>query len=73
MLVIQLRSPPAEKVDDAPDLGQLPVQAGVGGVHHLGPVDRDEQHAVGLGVELEELEVGVVHWGFSEGKKVGGG
>jgi len=48
-------------VDDAPDLGQLPMQAGIGGVHHLGAVDGDQQHAIGFVVELEELKVSVVH------------
>ena len=50
-------------VDGAPDLGQLPVQAGVGRVHHLGPVERDEQHAVRPALEAEVLVVGVVHDG----------
>src|SRR5207253_11103820 len=48
-------------VDGGPDLGELPVQARVGRVQHLGPVDGDEEHPVRLGLEREVPEVGVVH------------
>jgi hypothetical protein len=37
------------------------VEAIVGGVQHLGPVDGDEHHAVGPALEEEVLVLGVVH------------
>jgi hypothetical protein len=40
-------------VDVAPDAGQLGMQALVGGVHLLGPVDRYQQHAVLAALEAE--------------------
>ena len=48
-------------VDGQPHLGQLPVQARVGGVHRLGAIDRDEHDAVRLLLEEEMPVVGVGH------------
>ena len=44
-----------------PYLRQFPVQARVGGVKDLGPVDGDQQHAVGFVVKLQELELFKFH------------
>src|SRR5882724_5563661 len=70
------RSPPAENALPAPvttttrvfgsasTTGQIcvnSVQARVGRVQHLRPVDGDDEHPVRLGLEREVAEVGVVH------------
>jgi hypothetical protein len=37
------------------------MQPRIGGVQHLGPIQRHQQHAVRTLIEFQELEVAVVH------------
>ena len=48
-------------VDVLPHPAQLPMQAGVGRIEHVGAVDRDEQDAVIVACEFEKLEFVVLH------------
>ncbi len=48
-------------VDHPPDLGQFPMQAGIGRIHDLRAVDRDPQHTVVALLESQMLKISVVH------------
>ena len=55
-------------VHDRPDLRELPMQALVGRIQRLGPIDGDEEDRIGRSAEGEMLVVGVV--GKANGARV---